>query len=41
MYVVNIIYKLYKRAGQPGALKLPHTQGPGSGPTILVIKISK
>ena len=29
------MYELKK--GQPGSLKLPHTQGPGRGPTIWCI----
>jgi len=32
------VYKQKPKKGQPGALKLPHSQGPGRGPTILVYK---
>jgi len=33
--------KRIKGKGQPGALKLPHTKGPGRGPTIWCIVRSR
>ena len=33
---VTVVFKYIKKRGSPSALKLPHTQGLGRGPTILV-----